>query len=107
MSFQIVYSAPARQDLHDIRAYIHDVLCEPETANKQLQRIIGAVRGLDHLPFRHRLLDHEPWRTMGLRVLPVDNYLILYLPNENAGTVTIARVIYGGRDVPAQLEQAE
>ena len=107
MSFRIIYSDRARQNLHEIRAYIHDVLCEPMTATKQLQRIIKAVRGLDHLPFRHRLFDEEPWHTKGVRFLPVDNYLILYLPNEETETVTISHVLHGSRNIPAQLEQTE
>ena len=57
--------------------------------------------------FRHRLLAEEPWRSRGVRFLPVDNYLILYLPNEETETVTISRIIYGSRDIPAQLERAE
>ena len=107
MTFRIVYSQHARQNLHEIRAYIHDVLREPGTATKQLQRIVKAVRGLDHLPLRHRLFDEEPWRTKGFRFLPVDNYLIVYQPNEDDGTVNIYRILYGSRDIPTQLNQTE
>jgi len=105
MNFKLIYSGEARQNLHEIHAYIQDVLLEPETANKQLQRIIKAVSGLDHLPFRHRLFDHEPWRNLGFRIFPIDNYLIFYLPDEAAETVTISRIIYGGRDLMSQLSE--
>jgi len=107
MSFNIVYTEQARQNLHETHAYIHSVLLEPETANKQLQRIIDAVNGLDHLPFRHRIYDVEPWHSKGWRIFPVDNFLIFYMPDEETTTVTIFRIIFGSRNIEAQLEQRE
>ncbi len=35
--------------------------------------------------------------------MPVDNYLIFYLPEEPQNTVKIVRIMYGGRDVRRQL----
>ena len=107
MTFKITYTAQAQQDLQSIHTYIHDVLLEPETAKKQLRRIIDTVKSLNQMPFRHTLYDHEPWYSLGFRVVPADNFLIFYLPNEDDGTVSIARVIYGGRNIPAQLETTE
>ena len=40
----------------------------------------------------------------GLRVMPVDNYLVFYIPDKEAGLVTIIRVMYSGRDVDAQFK---
>lgn len=45
----------------------------------------------------------EPWCSRGLRVMPVDNYLVFYIPNKDAGIVTVIRVMYAGRDVDRQL----
>ncbi len=33
----------------------------------------------------------EPWYSQGLRVMPVDNYLVFYLPDKEAGLVTITK----------------
>lgn len=38
-----------------------------------------------------------------LRVMPVDNYLVFYIPNKDTGIVTVIRVMYAGRDVDNQL----
>ena len=38
-----------------------------------------------------------------LRVIPVDNYLVFYIPNKDTGIVTVIRVMYAGRDVDNQL----
>ena len=79
MIFHVAYSAEARQDLRDIYEYIAYELLVPETAAGQTERIMKAVRSLEQMPMRHRLYEEEPWHSQGLRVLPVDNYLVFYL----------------------------
>lgn len=38
---------------------------------------------------------------------PVDNYLVFYLPDETKNTVSIVRIMYGGRDVRRQLSETK
>ena len=35
--------------------------------------------------------------------MPVDNYLVFYIPIKDTGIVTVIRVMYTGRDVDNQL----
>ena len=35
--------------------------------------------------------------------MPVDHYLVFYIPSRETQTVDIVRVMYGGRDVDMQL----
>ncbi|MBQ8538462.1 MAG: type II toxin-antitoxin system RelE/ParE family toxin, partial [Ruminococcus sp.] len=39
----------------------------------------------------------------GLRMMPVDNYIVFYIPDNDKNTVTIIRVMYGGRNIERQL----
>ena len=103
MSWNVVYSARARQDLRDIYEYIAYELLAPETASGQTGRIMKQIRSLEEMPMRHRLYEDEPWHSQGLRFFPVDNYLVFYLPSEADNTVTVVRIMYGGRDVSRQL----
>lgn len=103
MIFAVSYSAKARQDLRDIYKYIAYELLAPEAAAGQTERIMKVARSLEQMPMRHRLYEGEPWRSQGLRVLPVDNYLVFYLPDETSATVSIIRIMYGGRDIDKQL----
>ena len=105
MIFHVAYSAEARQDLRDIYEYIAYELLVSETAAGQTERIMKAIRSLEQMPMRHRLYEEEPWHSQGLRVLPVDNYLVFYLPDENSATVNIIRIMYGGRDIDKQLNE--
>lgn len=36
---------------------------------------------------------------MGMRFLPVDDFIVYYLVDNNDGKVNIVRIFYGGRDV--------
>lgn len=60
---------------------------------------------LERMPERFRLYEREPWRSRGLRVLPVDNFVVLYIPDEEKETVTIIRVMYCGRDIEKELHE--
>ena len=106
MIFHVAYSAEARQDLRDIYEYIAYELLVSETAAGQTERIMKAIRSLEQMPMRHRLYEEEPWHSQGLRVLPADNYLVFYLPDENSATVNIIRIMYGGRDIDKQLNES-
>lgn len=107
MKYQIFYTDSAKQDLKNIYRYICDSLVEPEIAEKLTDKIMKSIRSLDEMPQRYRLFDEEPWRSCGLRILPVNNYLIFYLSDEEKTVVTILRIIYGGRDISKQLSETQ
>lgn len=86
MIYDIVISDQAEIDLRGIFEYI-------------------AFELLDHMPKRYRQYELEPWKSRGLRVAPVDNYFVLYIPDDDTQVVTIIRVMYGGRDVNTQLNR--
>ena len=43
--------------------------------------------------------------TGGMRVLPIDNFVILYIPYLEEKVVRIVTVMYGGRDISEQLKK--
>jgi toxin ParE1/3/4 len=104
MKWTVIYSAQARQDLRNIYEYIAYNLRVPETANRQTGRIMKEIRSLDEMPFRFKLYDEEPWHSQGIRILTVDNYFVIYQPNETENTVNVVRIIYSGRDISKQLD---
>ncbi len=59
--------------------------------------------GLAEFPEKFSLYKKEPWHSRGLRVMPVDNYLVFYLSDKDAAIVTVIRVMYSGRDIDNQL----
>ncbi|MCL1875243.1 MAG: type II toxin-antitoxin system RelE/ParE family toxin [Synergistaceae bacterium] len=98
-TWEIFYTKQAEQDLRSIYEYIAYSLVEPDTAKKQVRRIMDMISGLDQMPARFRLYVKEPWHNKGLRVMSVDNYLMFYLPLKAKRTVNIIRIMYSGRDI--------
>ena len=101
--WQVYYTDEAQNDLSDVYDYIAFTLLAADTAKNQLERIMGAIDELGHLPFRHELYDDDPWRSRGLLQMPVDHYLVFYLPIEAHHLVAIVRIMYGGSDTKSRL----
>jgi len=87
------YSSDANLDLEDIALYLFD------------QNPVAACHFLDALEETCQLLAEHPGigrlrPELGedLRSFPLGNYLIFYTPAPDG--IDVARVIYGGRDLP-------
>jgi toxin ParE1/3/4 len=102
--YSIYISNQAEHDLREMYEYIAFELLSPENAAAQLSRLEAAVESLETFPEKHRLYNKEPWKSRNLRVLPVDNYCIFYIPDKKSAAVTVIRVIYGGRNIEEQLD---
>mgnify|MGYP000764174320 FL=1 len=89
--------------MREIFEYIAFELQSPENAIGQLDRLEEQILSLDMMPERYRKYEKEPWKSRGFRVLPVDNYVVLYIPDSDKKVVTILRVMYAGRGIDNQL----
>ena len=104
MKYKIVLTKQADTDLRGIYEYITFTLLEPEIAARQLDRIEKGILSLDEMPERFRVFEKEPWYSRGLRQMPVENFIVFYIPKAEDETVTVIRVMYGGRDIVKQLK---
>ncbi|MFU9921782.1 type II toxin-antitoxin system RelE/ParE family toxin [Fannyhessea vaginae] len=104
MIYNIKITDQADNDIRNIYEYIAYELQSPTNASGQLDRIEKCIMSLDQMPERFRLYDREPWTSRGLRIVLVDNYCVLYIVNNGDMTVSIMRVMYGGRDIDTQLD---
>ena len=102
---KIVYTVQARQDLRSIYEYLAYTLQVPDTAGRMAERIMDGVRSLKSMPERNPLYQDEPWRSQGVRFLPVKKYLVFYTVDSAEKTVFVIRILYSGRDIRCQLEE--
>lgn len=107
MKYEIILLRTAIEDLDGIYDYIAYELKSPRNAEAQLARIEEEIATLDQMPERYRRYDKEPWRSHNVRILSVDNYCILYIPNNERKIVSILHVVYGGRNMDAILAEYE
>jgi toxin ParE1/3/4 len=61
--------------------------------------------GLQTMPNRFRAYSGEPWKSRGVRLMPVDKFCVCYIVNHDDLEVYIARVMYGGRNIDEQLHK--
>lgn len=107
MSYMVSVSDQAEKDLRDVFEYIVFTLQVEQAAAGQLARLQRTILSLDTMPHRYPVYKREPWRSRGLRFVPVDHYMVFYLVDEMMQTVSVARVLYGSRDLPRQLASME
>lgn len=104
MTFEVHLSSQAKQDLGDVYDYIACAMQNPLAADGLLGRLEKAILSLDKMPERYRIYEKEPWHSRRLRVMPVEHYIVYYIPDTQSGIVQVIRVMYGGRDTDAQLK---
>ena len=89
--YRIRYSPAALDDLKDIFAYIATELRSPENASKQIHRINEEICSLDFMPCRNEQVDWEPWKSMGMRKVPVNHFVVFYAVDQKLMVVTVIR----------------
>ncbi|MDY5278250.1 type II toxin-antitoxin system RelE/ParE family toxin [Sharpea porci] len=105
MIYTIKITDQADYDIRNIYEYIAYELQSPENASGQLDRIEKCIMSLGNIPERYRFYGREPWKGRGLHIVPVDNYCVLYIVDNDNRTVSIMRVVYGGCDIDVQLDK--
>ena len=105
MKYDVILTEQAEIDLRGIFEYIAFELLAPKNAAGQLDRIEEKILSLMDHPEKFRIYDREPWKSRNTRVVPVDNYVIFYIPDKDRALVTVIRVMYSGRDINKQLDE--
>ena len=105
MSYTVDLSIEAKEDLRKIYSYIAFKLMAPASASNQIKRIKKNVLGLDFMPTMFKIYEKEPWHSRGMRIMPVDNYVVFYFIDEENKKVNIARIIYGAMDLDKQISE--
>ncbi len=104
-NFYVCYSDEAKDDLRNIFMHIAYNLGSRDNAKGQVNRIREAIKKLDKFPKRNAPVPYEPWASLGMRRLNVDNYAVLYLVDEEHERVEIVRIPYGARDLDKFFEE--
>ena len=104
MNYSIVMTASAEDDLREIFKYIAFDLQSVQNAAGQIDRLEQSIASLRTMPERFRVYNSPTWRKRNLRIMPVDHYLVFYIPTHDNCTVTVIRILYGGRDIDSQLK---
>ena len=75
-TYSVIYSSKAKDDLIEIYSYIAFDLQVPDIAEGQVNRIRKTIRSLDFMPSRYITVEWEPWKSMRMHQVPVDNFVV-------------------------------
>lgn len=92
--YKVVYLPIARRQLEEAVTYIAEELCAPDAADDLLDAVDEAVRALSEMPYRHALYPLLFAMKREIRFVPVRNYNLFYVVNEDRKTVEIWRLIH-------------
>ena len=96
--YTIEYLPIAKSDMVDIAKYIGVKLENPEAAERLAEKMIEAAVKLTDMPYKCPVyIPVKPLRHE-YRKLIVHNYIMFYWVDEDKKLITIARVVYSGRD---------
>jgi len=84
----------AENDLLEIKDYFQNKL--KTSHNNLFQKFYDAIDLLETNPFIHPLLSDTYLNQLGYRMIPVDNFLLFYIVEEQE--IQIHRFLYGRRD---------
>lgn len=103
--YTLEYLPSALDDMVDIARYIGVELKAPDAAERLALKLIAAVENACEFPYAAPL--YVPIRTLQYeyRKLIVQNYLVFYRIDEAQKRITVARVVYGGRNHSLLLEK--
>ena len=96
--YSLIIGKLAEQDLLEIISYIQEILFQPESAKRIYRAIKEQIMSLSTMPGRYAVIEEEPYSSIGVRKIKVENYLIFYVVNEKEKTVSILRVLYNRRE---------
>ena len=92
--YKVVYLPIARRQLEEAVTYIAENLCAPDAADDLLNAVDEAARALSEIPYRHALYPLLFAMKREIRFVPVRNYNLFYVVNEDQKTVEIWRFIH-------------
>jgi len=88
----------AQEDLDEIFLYISENLHAPMAANNLMDEIENSIKSLCLFPYKSPLSIDIMLIQKGYRKLIIENYIALYLIDEDNKQIIIARIFYGAMD---------
>ncbi|MCL2213440.1 MAG: type II toxin-antitoxin system RelE/ParE family toxin [Oscillospiraceae bacterium] len=96
--YKVLTNDTAKQEILNIRRYISKELKEPLTAKNVYNSINSAIKTLTQLPLRFPIVDTEPHKSREIRKMPVKNYYVFYVVDEEESNVHVLSVMYNRRN---------
>ncbi|MBQ9730765.1 MAG: type II toxin-antitoxin system RelE/ParE family toxin [Bacilli bacterium] len=94
--YELFLTTLAREDIIKIYNYICYNLFNQTAANSFKKSIFKALDTIRYFPNSFPIFNNEYFKEDSLRKIKVNNYLIIYVFEENV--IKVLRIVYGARD---------
>ena len=98
MSYKVLRTDKADEQLHDIIFFIAEDSGSVDIALNYLEKIENSINNLENFPYMGAKPRYATLRRQGYRVLVVERHLAFYKIDEEAKTVIIYAVMDGRRE---------
>lgn len=95
--YRLVLSPQFFQELDEVFSYISKNLDAPKAAAALMKQIQDSIQLTQGNPNLYPLCP-EPLGSLGMRKIVVNNYIIIYTPDEKKRAVLVLRIFYGAQD---------
>ena len=98
MSYRVLITRAAENDLNEAVNYIEQILFNPQAADDLLNEAEARIMNLASFPGKYSLVDDPVLHAWGIRLVTVKNYLVFFRIDESSQTVSVVRFLYGRRN---------
>jgi addiction module RelE/StbE family toxin len=98
MSYKIVITKKAKQEVLNATMYIANELLSPQAASHLYNTANEAFKSLSEMPKRNSEINPFAIGLSGIRYIVIENYLAFYTVDDDTMTVRIIRFLYSKRD---------
>ena len=99
MVYNVRIMEKAERDLSEIVTYISETLCNPKAADSLLEEFLKEKNNIADNPYMYPLSPDSFLQSEGYhRFIFKNNYIALYLIDDDKKTVSIMRIFYAKRD---------
>ena len=103
-TYSVQITKEALSDMNIIYEYIAETLTAPKNAMEQYNRIADKIQSLAKMPERIKVMDAEPWHSLKLRQMKVDNYAVFFIIASD-NEVIVTNVLYGASNISERLRR--
>ena len=104
IDYRVEVQPLALHDMEEMVSYVAGELKNPPVAEQLAEDLVASIASLSRLP--SRCPTHVPIRPLAFeyRKLKVGNCLVFFRVSEKEEVVSVARLLYGRRDLDRHLE---
>ena len=103
--YQIKFTSLAEKDLNSSYDYIYEVLKNPHAAENLVLETEHTLSKISDMPYSCSMVSDPYLKKLGIRFLPIQNYVAFFIIEEDFKEIIVLRFLYGKREWTSLLKE--